>query len=824
MWKKILSVLAITGLFFTSTASALSVEDVPFDGTSGTQIIFDLVATPNTFAPASGNYSDISFRLGTASNVTSYVVSNTTGSIVGTFAQGVTTQLGNVRYRWYGTVGNSLTGTPLAFGVYKVITYVSDTQTNSILDASQTLVTLAQGEPTSNAPVVSNLTATPLTFSAEDSEDTEITFDVNQDAYLTVSIIEDAKGGGTPVRTFTTYDGNDWYESDENNSVNWDGEDNDGEIVVDGTYYVEVIAENDNGTSRVTTAVEVATEGPGSAGAIEDFTITPSGTWDPTDEELEIEFEITDEVRSLRIDAKQGNRLIEILDDDYADDDEYTETWDGTDDDGDFVGEGAWQIIVRADGDLVSKTINIEYEQPTIIEAFVTKNSIDPSKDEFTTLVFKVDASSIVTVEVFEGNKKEFTLLDEETVSKNKWYAVDWNAIDEEGDDVNEGQNWKFKITAENSVDDDISDTVNVEIDVEEDEVSDSKSNVTNDTTYPTIFDKNSYGTMTFNYYIDEEAEVFLAIYDGTSTSGNSEIDLLNYVSFGAGWHSVEWDVKDENNKALDSGVYTYKFISKASGNHKDTEVGQFVVGTAGYYTYPPEPPVDPVDPSSPYCGGYTDTYYVNDDSLCSALEWATSEGIVHGYRDGSFGPYNNINRAEVLKVVFEALAKYNNLTILPLDSTNQGFWDIADTYAWYMPYVRTAKFYGMMQGYADGSAGLDRHVSRVEVLKFALEGARAFAGYLIPTYPYSYYADVNMSDWFSAYAGVAYTYVLFDEYYGNGGTYLSPNVSVQRGEVIEMLYRLYNNGVLNGGYYYDYSGTDTYFMGTTTTQYPLYY
>lgn len=809
MWKKFLAALAILGLFSMSTASALTVPAVPGDGHTTPDYISNFTVTPASFNPGAQQLATIGLTLSSNADIYIYALDGSYNfyTIEGSATVPTPTVSGNKTYQWYGRAGNTSTGSVLPNGSYKIYAFAS-VQGRMVDSAGETVAITSTSvvPPVTDDPVISNLAVEPLTFDAETGEDTEISFDVNQDAYLTVVVQKDT----VILRNFSNYSGDDWYLTSANHSISWNGKDNNGNAVADGLYTVTVTATNTNGVDIESTRVTVDTVGPSTSGAIRDFSIDPSGTWDPTDEPLEIQFELTRSVNSLRIDAIKSGRVIEILDDTDADDDDYTETWDGTDDDGDYVENGTWQIVVRADGDTVSKNINLQYEQPTITEAFVTKTSIDPSEYEYATLVFKVSASSEVTVDVYQGNKKEFTILDEETVKKNKWYSVDWNGIDEDGDYVEEGQNWKFKITVENPVDDDINDMETVEINVEEDEVSDNKSNITNDTISPVIYDDAAYAEVYFNYEIDEAAEVFLAVYDGTSTSGNAEIELLDYVSQEAGSHNVAWNGRDDKGKTLKDGIYSYKLITKANGNHKDTEVGKFVVGNSGEFVTP-EPPKPP-KPDGAYCGGYYDTQYLPEGELCDALTWATDAGIVNGYRDGTFGPNNYINRAEVLKVVFEALSSTTGgVTILPLDGTNQGFWDIPDTHAWYMPYVRTAKFYGMIQGYIDGSAGLDKHVSRAEVLKFALEGAESFAGYNIPAAPYGGYADVNINDWFSRYAGVSYSFVLFDDTYGvNGSIVLNPNLAVTRSEVIKMLYRMNNNGILTGGYvtpYYYESG-----------------
>jgi hypothetical protein len=137
-----------------------------------------------------------------------------------------------------------------------------------------------------------------------------------------------------------------------------------------------------------------------------------------------------------------------------------------------------------------------------------------------------------------------------------------------------------------------------------------------------------------------------------------------------------------------------------------------------------------------------------------------------------------------------------DNATILPLDGTNQGFSDLSAS-AWYMPYVRTAKFYGMLDGYPDGEAKLYDNINRVEMLKLALEAAEAFQGYNVPNASYSSYVDVDMNDWFVDYANVAFSYILLDDYNLGSGWYLSPSSTVTRSEVALLLYRMNHYGII---------------------------
>lgn len=812
MWKKFLAVIGLVGILSTSTAMALGgpnpggnppVDDVYFA---------NFQVSPATFNPVKNETTSVSFELKQVASIYAYAISNSTGDIVTTFANFVVTQPGSISYpAWNGKDAN---GNVLAYGKYTVKAFAS--VAGAIKEAVQQEVTIAN-----LGPKALNLKAEPTPFSPKSSEDTDIYFDVDKNGFVTVVI----KQGATLVREFDGYKG-EYYDAGQH-SVNWNGKDKDNNVVSDGFYTVEVTASNNDGKNVATTSVETKTTNPVSTGVIKNFSIDPSGKWDPTDGEIEINFELVSEVKSLHIRAEKGNKVIKILDDKVVDDDDYTETWDGTDDDGDYVDEGAWVITLIADGDKATDTVNVKYDQPAIVEAFVTKDSFDPSENESVNLVFKINTKSEVTVEAFQNEKKEIRLLDDELVSKNKWYAVSWSGQDKDGEDVDFGKDWKFKITAKNPTDDDVLAVKNVEFDVEQDDVSDKKSNVTNDATYPVVFDDEQIDTVTLVYTIDEDAAVFVAVYEGLSTGGKAEIELLDYVDQSAGDHTVEWNGKNSKNKSLKDGIYTYKIISKANGNYKETEIGRFVVGNSGDYitdqppvVKPPvvEPPVvEPPVVEPPFvsqnCGNYIDTKFVanNNYELCAAIDWVTSQGIFNGYADGSFGPYNNIDRGEVLKVVFEA---FQNVTILPSDGTNLGFWDL-DFSAWYMPYVRTAKFYGMLQGYADGSAGMNRNISRAEFLKFALKASEAFAGYMVPKYSFSYFNDVEANAWYKDFAGVAYEMNLFD-LYGKDYVYgaplnLYPDKPVTRGEVALVLYRMYNNYMLGLGYGFDYDDAMVY-------------
>jgi flagellar hook assembly protein FlgD len=819
MFKKVLAVAAALALFSTTAFAGPVPGGQPGGNNGAVDVIQNFAVSSATLNPAKGESVVVSFDMSQDASIYMYAYkegSASTQPLIGTAVASapMVKQIG-AKTTWYGKSPNDATGVALADGKYfvKAYAYIDD----NVVDSAEVVVNLSSVDP--NTPKITNLKTTPNVFSAEDGDATEISFNVDKDAYLTVEV----KSGATLVKSFSDY-AYDYYKSTKSHSLSWDGTNLDEDTVAEGTYTISVKAKNDAAEATATTTVEVKKTVAKSSGAIKGLKLSPSGSWDPNDEELTVEFELLKEVKFLTVEAKQGDKVIEILDDTGADDQDYEETWDGTDDDGDFVSEGTWTINVRADGDTVSETVTVDYEKPEVVSAFVVKSSFDPSEGESAVLMFKVSSTSDATVEMFKGTKKELTLVNEEQVKKNRWYAVAWDGIDDDGDEVENSKEWRFKITVTNVTDDDIKATKIVEIDVENDDVSEKKSNITNDTVTPSVldYDSDSFENVTFSYDIDEDAKVFIAVYEGESASGNEEVTLLDYKAQDAGNHTAKWDGKDEKGKELKNGMYSYKITTKTASGHKETEVGKFVVGNAGSVGVSEEeapadeeeedvvdeeevPPVEEeVPPTASDCGGYSDTKLVatNNYEMCQAIAWANEQGIFEGYADGTFGPYNYINRAEVLKVVLEAFG--DAVTILPNGGSNEGFSD-ADSSAWYMPYVRTAKFYGMLNGYSDGTAKLDKNINRVEFLKFVLEAAEELVGYSIPKASYSNFSDVDFSDsdtaWYKDYAGVAGTLYLFDMpyEYQTGKQMLLPATLVQRGEVALVLFRLHHAGILGG-------------------------
>jgi hypothetical protein len=127
-----------------------------------------------------------------------------------------------------------------------------------------------------------------------------------------------------------------------------------------------------------------------------------------------------------------------------------------------------------------------------------------------------------------------------------------------------------------------------------------------------------------------------------------------------------------------------------------------------------PEPYVEP----TPEPVEYVAMRDINGHKYEEAIWYVFNNDIVEGYEDGSYKPDQNINRAELLKIVVES--KYN--TEFNAYEDIDCFTDVfAD--AWYSKYVCFAQEKNLVEGYDDGSFKPANEINFVEALKIVLIG-----------------------------------------------------------------------------------------------------
>jgi len=666
----------------------------------------------------------------------------------------------------------------------------------AVLEASKTGYTTTTQEKTfvvayddTDKPTISGFIVDPDSFNPAD-EDTVIEFKNDVSAFLTVEI---RKTTGELVRSFNNYE-NDEFTSDDTHSITWNGEDDSNDLVSTGTYKAIVVARNEYGVAVYQEDVAVTSSGSGNSSSnahISGVNFDPSSKFEPAeDDEMVIEYDVLQELDSLKINAVRGTESIELADDTNISKESNLEvTWDGTNDNGDYAASGTWKIEftskVGATTLTAVKTIEISYAKANIDDLYVSKDKFDNDLGEFTYVMFRVDEDALVDINILESGDEDDTLTEDMEVVKNKWYAVQFD-----GGSYDYDNDIDLEVVAKNKANEEIYTTKKIGVDLAEDDVSSSKSNVTNDFISPVLTTGN--GEMELSYDIDEDADITVTIHKGKSSTGTKMIELQDVEDQESGSHTIAWDGKDDDGKKFAAGVYTYKIISKTSST--DTEIGYFIVGAVGEIDGEASSNDNDNNNDSSNnnsgnarCADFSDV--LTSSTSCTAIVWARNAGIFQGYEDGTFKPFRAISRVEVLKVILRAVAIYVDES--DLSSAGLGFSDVVNG-KWYIAFIRGAKNLGIFAGdEGKGTARPTAEVSRAEVLKFAFESLRVAKGRQITTCTSSF-SDVYGYNWFAKYACAAKTYSLFTT-----GTTLNPNIPATRGEVASVLYKLHTAGLL---------------------------
>lgn len=776
--KKTISLFTILALFFSlsTSAAALTINS------------FAVYSNHNgeNFDPSPQGENDnliLSYNLSSSADVVSIEIRDIHNKLVKTFSAGSLEKSSGI-FLWDGEFEDEL----VEPGMYTA-TLIAKKSGESEITAKK-IFYVAYND--SSKPEISDFELSTDAYNPNSGDNVTISFTNEEDSDLTVEVRDQE---GKTVMTFGSYDG-DNYDAGEDHKISWNGK---GEFLTalkPGNYDVYAIARNNFGVVSEKETINInysdsnSSDNSGSTGNahIEDLTVTPFKFEPNGDKELKIKFDIKKDLDELQIIAVHGSTQIEIFEeDDVEEQDNFEATWDG-----DEAVSGDFQIQVKTEVGstnlTATRSFQINFEKPDIEDLILSKSKFDNEAGEFTNILFRLDREAEVEVVILEDNKEEDSLVEDLEVEDSKWYSVQWD-----GDDFDYEDDLEIKLIVKNEDNEKIFNTKKIKVDLAEDEVSSKKTNVTNDYIEPAI--GASGEEMTLHYELDDDADVTVTIYKGSTASGSKIIELVDDDDQDEGEHSIEWDGRDDDDDKLSKGVYSYKIVAE-KGAYEEVESGIFVIGAVGEIDNNDTTKktkksgkisknvisIDGGVKMNSECGGFADVSA--NSKYCDAIEWAYDEGIFVGYGDGTFKPFQSISRSEALKVILEALE-------IEIDSGSYSpFNDVAKN-SWYSDYVFTAKQLGIFHGdKLTGKARPEATVNRAELLKFIFESLEASSNFKIGSCGESY-NDVSKSNWYFEYACEAEGYDLFE------GNYLSPGTLSSRGETAYLLYKLSRKGLL---------------------------
>lgn len=188
-----------------------------------------------------------------------------------------------------------------------------------------------------------------------------------------------------------------------------------------------------------------------------------------------------------------------------------------------------------------------------------------------------------------------------------------------------------------------------------------------------------------------------------------------------------------------------------------------------------------------------------NNDQYHDAIWYMTASSFASGYPDNTFRPENLVTRAEALKMILAS--SKTEIT----DGTGLVFSDVVDS-DWFHSYLSTALNLSIISGYEDGTFKPHETVNRVEALKMLLQANAVTL--------------TEGVEWYDKYLNFAIEHALVVP--SSTGDYLPSNL-VTRGELSEMIYRLYKD---NYSGVVEYGGATWYggrFEGSGTASGDIY-
>jgi len=638
-----------------------------------------------------------------------------------------------------------------------------------------------EGCRVAKAPTISNISVT------YGSNTTQIAFSIDMTSKVTVKIAENVNDAGIVRKTIldSTLTSGTWYAS-------WDQKHDDGTSKnPNGKYFFLIDATNatNSACSSYTTqyvyytyftytdSITVPDDNTGTISYLIKNLKIDTDEFDPyDDEEAEVTFDLVeDAIVDVKVYDDDNNDYVKGLEvKENLDSGDYDYQWDGTDNNDDIVDDGDYYIKVTAkasNGYTESKKVSVEVNQggtkqtkePRLQDLFITKDSFDPNRDEMVYVAFTVTADADIEAYIYDGNTKLRELYYKKNVQAGT-YVVGWNGEDDDGDAVKEDKTYKYTIHVENDEgEDDASGNINIKDDSE----ATKYPNIYNDVTSPVIFVPQEDESMQFTFKLAKDAYTTVNIYDGGDVVATIFDDNADQ-----GTNKVNWDGRDDDGDLLSDGVYDYKIISESSvGESK--EWGKFMILDSYQYNYKKK------------CAGFIDVF--EDSDYCQAIEWAVDNDIIDGNPDNSFKPNDVINRVGAIKVILKAF----DFTILEADGTTLGFKDV-DKGGWYMKYVRTAKKYGIIKGYEDGSFKPNSTLTKAEAAVMTLNAAEIKKDAIVPMCNKKPYYDVDLYKWYTDAACYIKDFELTDD-----DLYFLPNSLFTRGQMVELLYNFYKDDLL---------------------------
>ena len=242
----------------------------------------------------------------------------------------------------------------------------------------------------------------------------------------------------------------------------------------------------------------------------------------------------------------------------------------------------------------------------------------------------------------------------------------------------------------------------------------------------------------------------YVAKYGGDHTLAENEPESQNIV--------LTWDSDSNTWNALSTLPVNFNVICDTEPTPDPTPDP----------TPTPTPTPDPGDDNNPpYNPPYIPPVDPDDSGVSDLLNTDDHIQYLFGYPEGTFGPENNMTRAEVAQMFYNLL--------LDQDVTITKTFDDVPANAWYAKAVNTLASLGVVSGVGNGDFEPERSITRAEFTSIAMKFAEGKTGGT------NIFSDVKSTDWF--YRAVVNS-TQYGWIHGYGDGTFRPNNPITRVEV----------------------------------------
>ena len=275
--------------------------------------------------------------------------------------------------------------------------------------------------------------------------------------------------------------------------------------------------------------------------------------------------------------------------------------------------------------------------------------------------------------------------------------------------------------------------------------------------------EEQAFDLLTNSYDIGEVKEI-----DGRYLCDITIVNVQDYIDI----YNENTDKEHSLSPNQPDQVLTLKYVN-GEWAIDDDGIVRYTVACEDTSTEPtpdPDPTPDPTPTPGP--GGGDKPPYIppvdpDDSGVSDLLNTDDHIQYLFGYPEGTFGPENNMTRAEVAQMFYNLL--------LDQDVTITKTFDDVPANAWYAKAVNTLASLGVVSGVGNGDFEPERSITRAEFTSIAMKFAEGKTGGT------NIFSDVKSTDWF--YRAVVNS-TQYGWIHGYGDGTFRPNNPITRVEV----------------------------------------